>query len=190
MKRIFILFLVAVAAFAAAALADHYTTARSSLTITGTSTLHDWKIESSTINGEVVAPPISAWKDGITSVKVSIPVASIKADHDRMTRIMQEALKAKENPEIRYELTTASLQNATADTFNVKAHGKLTIAGVTRDVDLDIEGKRITPISYTLSGSTPIRMTDYGIKPPVTMMNTLKTGNDVNVAFHWVVETR
>ena len=39
-----------------------------------------------------------------------------------------------------------------------------------------------------LTGQLPIRMTDYGIKPPTAMMGTIKTGDDVKVTFRWVVE--
>jgi|SRR5436853_3465242 len=188
MKKIIATAIVFAAALAAAAFADRFTASKSSVTIEGTSTLHDWKIESSTINGEIDAPSIANWKDGSAIVKVTIPVASIKADHDRMTRILQDALKAPQNPQITYELTNAQLQTSSDDAFSVRTKGKLTIAGTTRDIDMTVDGKRLTPETYMLNGSAPIRMTDYGIKPPVTMMNTLKTGNDVKVSFRWIVQ--
>src|ERR1051326_1796847 len=177
MKKILVIALAIAlaAAFVAAAHADRYTGTTSSITIEGTSTLHDWKVESSVINGEIDAPSLANWKDGSAVVKVAIPVQSIKADHDRMTRIMQDALKASQNPRITYELTSAELQSASADAFTVKTKGKLSIAGATRDIDMLVDGKRLEPATYVLNGSAPIRMTDFGIKPPVTMMNTLKT---------------
>jgi len=188
MKKIFAIAIFFAAALAAAAFADRFTASKSSITIEGTSTLHDWKIESDIINGEIDAPSIANWKDGGTVVKVAIPVESIKADHGRMTRIMQDALKASQNQQITYELTAAQLQTNNDDSFVVKTKGKLTIAGTTRDIDMNVDGKRLTPTTYMLNGSAPIRMTDYGIKPPVTMMNTLKTGDDVKVSFRWIVQ--
>jgi len=183
MKKIFALSLILAAALVAAAYAERYTPATSTLTIKGTSTLHDWQVESNTINGTI------DWNNGSAVVHVGIPVESIKADHDRMTRIMRDALKASQNPQITYDLTSARMEPNDADAFVVNTDGKLTIAGVTRDVQMKIEGKRLTPTTVALTGTAPIRMTDYGIKPPVTMMNTLKTGNDVTVSFRWVVQT-
>ena len=168
----------------------------STVKISGTSTLHPWAVEGSTINGSIdVAPEIAAnpanaasWSsDKAALVSVKIPVTDIKAEHDRMTRIMLEALKAKDFPEVRYEMSKAIPDPATADAFVFKTEGKLTIAGVTRDVQMNVTATRGADQQYVLTGSVPIKMTDYGITPPVTMLGALKTGNDVTVSFRWTV---
>src|SRR5438105_828312 len=92
----------------AAPAAGRYAPAKGSMVrIEGTSTLHNWSMEGATINGQLSVP--ADWKGGLTDsiVKVSIPVGSIKSEHDRMDRIMGEALKSKANPEITFQLTTA-----------------------------------------------------------------------------------
>lgn len=156
--------------------------------IEGTSTMHDWKMEGATINGQLSidegwhsAAPVTA------TVNVVIPVTSIKSEHSRMDRLMAEALKAKVNPNIEYALTSASLDSGTPESFKLKTNGKLTIAGVTRDIAMDVSGARAADGQYMLNGQAPIRMTDFGIKPPTAMMNTIRTGNDVKVTFRWVV---
>ena len=169
----------------------------STIRIEGTSTLHAWKMEGSTINGQLsVAPAVAkgptaeAWKAAgadAAKVAVTIPVKSIRSEHDKMDRLMVDALKAKENPEIRYEMTTATVQRSTGTTFTLKTTGKLTIAGVTRDVAMDVSGTRMSDGRYVLAGQAPIRMTEFGIKPPRAMMNTIRTGDDVKVTFRWVV---
>ena len=158
--------------------------------ITGTSSLHEWQMEGSTINGPLNTDP-STWQangESPASVTVSIPVASIKSEHSRMDRIMRDALKADQNPDIKYQLTSASRAKSSGDSFIVHTSGKLTIAGATRDVTMDVSATRLTEKRYTLTGEVPISMTDYGFKPPVAMMGTLKTGNEVKVSFRWVVE--
>jgi polyisoprenoid-binding protein YceI len=170
----------------AAPAAERFAATKGSMVkIEGTSTLHNWSMEGSTINGQVSVP--SDWKAGLNEsmVNVSIPVTSIKSEHDRMDRIMGEALKAKENPEIVFRLTSAALKGSST----VQSTGKLTIAGTTRDVTIDVTVMQDGDGQYTLTGIAPIKMTDFGIKPPVTMMGTLKTGNDVTVTFRWVVAT-
>ena len=158
----------------------------STVTIKGTSTLHEWSMQGSTINGQIAVA--DDWKTtGLAEslVDVSIPVTSLKSDHARMDRLMSDALKSKANPAITYRMTGATLQRvSTAHTT-----GKLTIAGVTRDVTMDVSMSRDNDSQYVLTGTTPIRMSDYGVTPPVTMMGTLRTGNDVTVTFRWVVTT-
>jgi polyisoprenoid-binding protein YceI len=173
--------LLTTAAFAG----DRYTPAAGSLVrVEGTSTLHAWTMEGSTINGSLDVTD-TVRKSG--SAVVSIPVSSIRAEHDRMNRLMADALKAKSNPDIRFELTSSAQQSGDAATFTLKTAGKLTIAGVTRDVAMDVSGIRNADGRYTLTGTLPIRMSDYGVTPPTAMMNTIKTGNDVKVTFRWVV---
>ena len=145
-------------------------------------------MEGSTINGQVqVDENWNSTGKGAAAVKVAIPITTIKSEHSKMDKLMAEALKAKANPEIRYEMTNAALQSSTADAFLLKAAGKLTIAGVTRDVTMDVAGKRGNGGQYVLTGQAPIRMTDFGIKPPTAMLNTIRTGDDVKVTFRWVV---
>jgi len=171
--------------------------ATSTIKITGTSTLHEWSMEGSTINGAIdIAPEIAAdplkpeaWKsEKCALVTVTIPVAAIKSEHDRMNHIMLGAMKAGANPDIRYELTEAVGEKNGDDAFVVKTKGKLTVAGITRDLQMSVTAKRDGEKRYLLTGEAPIRMTDFGITPPVTMLGTLKTGNDVRVSFRWVVD--
>lgn len=171
--------IMAIALAAVAASADRYAPATgSSVKVEGTSTLHAWTMEGSTISGEISDSPAKA--------VVKIPVTSIKSEHGKMDKIMADALKAKTHPEIRFELTEAALPNTDAS-FTLKAKGKLTIAGVTRDVTLDVQGTKNADGRYTLTGTTPLKMTAFGIKPPTAMLNTIKTGDDVKVTFRWVV---
>ena len=117
---------------------------------------------------------------------VAIPVTSLKSEHAKMDKLMAEALKANTNPTIKYELTQAVVAQPGA-TFTLDTRGKLTIAGVTRDVEMKVTGTRDSAGTYFLTGQVPIRMTDYGIKPPTAMLGTIKTGNDVKVTFRWAV---
>jgi polyisoprenoid-binding protein YceI len=175
---------------ATVAIADRYTTSKGSLVrIEGTSSLHEWAMEGTTLQGHVVAPPLEQWQNGTASTEVSlaIPVASIKSEHAKMDKLMADALKATANPTIRYAMTGALLAKPGMP-FTLDTKGKLTIAGVTRDVAMQVTGTRDSGGTYIFTGTTPIRMSDYGIKPPTAMLGTIKTGNDVKVTFRWVVE--
>jgi polyisoprenoid-binding protein YceI len=165
---------------ALAASAERYAPATGSLIrIEGTSTLHAWTMEGAAINGQIDATTSNA--------VVTIPVTSIKSEHAKMDKLMAEALKAKQHPEIRYELLEATpVTNPNA--FAMKTKGRLTIAGVTRELAMDIQGTRNADGRYVLTGQAPVKMTSFGIKPPVAMLGTIKTGDEVKVTFRWVVE--
>jgi len=198
MKIKLILALILSAALAAATERIRFAPAQTStIKITGTSTLHEWTMQGTTIDGAIdVAPEIAsdplqpqAWKmETPALVTVKIPVAAIKSEHARMNNIMLDAMKAKTNPEIRYELTEAVPARTTGDPLVVKTKGKLTIAGVSRELQMDVTASRDSDKRYVLTGEAPIRMSDFGITPPVTMLGTLKTGDDVKVTFRWVVD--
>jgi polyisoprenoid-binding protein YceI len=186
MKRTLVIATLALAA-ALVASAERFAPATGSLVrVEGTSTLHAWKMEGSTIEGQINAPTPDNWNAPATAV-VTIPVTSIKSDHAKMDKLMAEALKAPANPKIRFELTEATPKSTGNTSFVLAAKGKLTIAGVTRDVAFDVQGSRNPDGRYTLTGTAPIKMTSFGIKPPTAMMNTIKTGDDVKVTFRWVV---
>ena len=187
MKTTSILLTLAIALAAVAASADRFSGSTGSLVkVEGTSTIHAWKMEGATIEGEISAPTPDNWNAPAKAV-VTIPVTSIKSEHAKMDKLMAEALKAKAHPEIRYEMTEATPASANGSAFVLKTRGKLTIAGVTKDLALDVQGSRGADGRYTLTGQAPIKMTTFGIKPPTAMMNTIKTGDDVKVTFRWVV---
>ncbi|HEX6177125.1 MAG TPA: YceI family protein, partial [Thermoanaerobaculia bacterium] len=173
MKRIAIL-LAAAVVFTTGVFAEKFGPATgSTIRIEGTSTLHAWTMEGKTINGQVsVAPTVAkalsvdTWTAAGASAAtaaVTIPVATIRSEHDRMDRLMADALKAKENPEIRYQMTSASLKESTAAAFTLRTTGALTIAGVTREIAMDIAGTRMPDGKYVLAGTAPLKMTDFGV---------------------------
>ena len=178
---------VLILAAATVASGDRYTGASDSLIqVDGTSTLHAWTMRTSSIQGEISAPNPSNW-NAPARAAVTVPVASLKSEHEKMDKLMAEALKAKAHPEIRYEMLEATPESANDAKFVLKTRGRLTIAGVTREVAMDVQGTRIGDGRYTLTGHTPIRMTHYGVKPPTAMLNTIRTGDDVKVTFRWTV---
>jgi len=189
--------LIGIALVTAAAMTANAQVARASLApaskiwIEGTSNVHDWKMEAKQIDAQIeldAAGLAAAPAAMLKKVTLTIPVTALKSEHAKMDKLMAEALKAQAFPEIKFEMTSATPRSAKADAFTLETKGKLTIAGVTRDVAFDVQGTRNADGKYTLIGQAPIRMSQYGIKPPTAMMGTIKTGDDVKVTFRWIVE--
>ncbi len=164
-------------------------TAASAYTVTihGSSNLHSW-VE----NVELVTASASISRSNKTSIDVSslsviMGVYSIKStEGSTMNNNTYKALKASEYPEIKYTLATAANSIIiNAGCYVLKSKGKLTIAGVTKDVDMNVKiheesGKLI------FEGSQTIKMTDYNVKPPVAMLGMLKTGNEITINYRLV----
>lgn len=185
---------VAVAALAAAAsaagLATTYRPMPSKVSVHGTSTLHDWTVESARIEGEVTVPEGFLAGDATVqpTVAVSIPARSLASGKKKMDDLMHEALRAEEHKSIQYRLVSAKPKSgAGSDRVVLDTRGRLTIAGKTREVPMEVEVLRQAGGRLLVKGTAAITMSDFGMKPPTAMLGTVKTGDDVTVRFEWTL---
>ena len=155
----------------------------SSITLKGTSTLHDFECSSKSIEGTIEIDPA---KQSFTSAEVVIPVKSIHSDNTSMDDKMYDALKIDEYPAIHFSLTVSDsmqiLRTAAADT-GVHLRGNLTIAGRQRPIELRVNAVKRDGDIINIRGTEKLLMTDYGIDPPTFMLGVLKTGNEVTIEF-------
>lgn len=168
----------------------------SKVKIEGTSTIHDWTMEGKIIAGYVELDPTfdSPPKPGKVSARalVSIPVRSINSDKAGMDSVMQQAMKQEAHPKIEYHLTEMSLKEVPKSPegpYQFDTKGELIVAGVTNQIAMPVSMERIDKTKLKFTGSTPIKMTDYGVTPPVKF-GVFKTGNDIKVIFEWVTSQR
>ena len=166
----------------------------SKLWIDGTSNLHGWTCRATTLDAAIdldaalasqiaTAPP-----KALKRVQVKVPVKSLKCGHGGMDDNVYKALKADQSPEISYILATFEAVPADVkDTFTLHTVGTLLIAGVEKKIEMDVVANRLADGSVTAKGLVPIKMTDYGIKPPTAIFGRLKTGDEVKVNFELTV---
>ncbi len=162
-----------------------YTVAKDhSITIHGTSNLHDWTETAGIVTGNF---NITWNNDGtfdIDAASLKIDVRSIKSDHSAMDNNTYDALKANENPEILFILSTPvkNIQTKSGET-TIFIKGNLSIAGVMKNVGLAV--KVLIPAYRRLKfeGSQLIKLSDYNIDPPTALFGALKTGNEIKVDF-------
>ena len=161
--------------------------------VDGTSTIHDWTVESRLIAGHVEFD--SGFNlDQPTPGKVSahcvvtILVRQLKSDSTRMDSVMYEHIKQKDHPRIEYRLTEMTLKEApkTPDApFLFDTKGELAVAGVTNKVQMPVSMTRVGKDQLKFTGSTSVKMTSFGIQPP-TLIGILSTGDDVKITFEWL----
>jgi len=162
----------------------------SKLWIEGTSNLHGWSCKATTLDAAVeldaatanqvaVAPPKS-----LKRVQVKVPVKSIKCGHGGMDDNLYKALKADDSPDISYIMATFDAAPGDAkDSFTLHTVGTLSIAGKENNLTMDVTATRMPDGTVKAVGVVPIKMTDYGIKPPTAIFGRLKTGDEVKINF-------
>jgi polyisoprenoid-binding protein YceI len=166
----------------------------SRLWIDGTSNLHGWTCKAEKLEAAVeldkaaaaqlaIAPP-----KALKRVEVKVPVKSLKCGHGGMDNNLYKALNADASPDISYIMATFEVVPGEAkDTFTLKTVGSLTVAGKENQVAMDVTASRLPDGTVKATGMVPIKMTDYGIKPPTAIFGRLKTGDEVKVSFELTV---
>ncbi len=161
----------------------------SKLWIEGTSNKSDWTVNATVLAGNVsLKNPAAASGPGVEKVRLVVPSAKILSGKSTiMDRLMHKTLQVEEHPEIVYELTSAE---AGANALALLTHGRLTLAGVTKNVDVPVQGQQLADGKMRFTGSHTLLMTDYGMKPPTAMFGALHTGDEVVVHFDLVAAAR
>jgi hypothetical protein len=157
--------------------------------VKGTSNVHDWESNVEELKG---VGSFSYAEDGsiqIDKCEVSIPVNAIKSTKGSiMDKKTWKALDYSDNPTITYKLTKFGPVNKTKDGFSANATGRLTIAGSTRTVTMNILGKELASENIEITGSKMLKMTDFGIDPPTALLGTMTTGDEVTIEFRIVMD--
>ena len=175
----------------------------SKVTIAGTSTIHDWTMEGRIIGGFMELPAGIVFDDSketltggtaatiAARVETSIPVRSLKSAHEGMDEVMQQAMNEKDHPKIQYHLTEMKLRSphaaATAFVFDTK--GELVVNGITNVILWPVSITRMESDKLKLTGTIPLTMTDYKVKPPAPDLGLgfIKTGDDITISIEWLV---
>ena len=167
----------------------------SKVTLSGSSNINRWACRTSVF--EATLPmgstarreQLKRVKVPVTDVAVSIPVRSLACGHDRMNRDLLEAMRADSNPDIRFLLASYGVDSTRGitDTVAILATGDLTVAGVTRRVAIPVTAHR-TAQGVRGAGLLKLRMTDFGIKPPVALLGVIRARNEIQVSFEVLLD--
>jgi YceI-like domain len=164
------------------------------VTLAGTSNIHEYtasttkvRVTRAQLGGPIVGADFweNALKPGaVETFEIAIAAGTLTSPREGLDKNMYKALKVQEFPDITFRLVRFDLTDKPAGA--AKAIGMLKIAGVEREVAMDITTKR-TGTTLTVLGRFNLLMTDYGIKPPTAMMGMLKTDPKVTITFETVL---
>jgi hypothetical protein len=170
------------------------TIASGTLSIAGTSNVHAYTASTAVVRvtrvqlAAGVAGP-TFWDDvlkpgAVEAFEIAIPAASLSSPKKDLDKNMHKALKVTEHQDITFRLLRLEPRPGTPGAF--RGIGVLQIAGVDREVALDLTTKR-TNAGLQVHGALDLLMTDFGITPPKAMLGMLKTDPKVTVTFDTIV---
>ncbi len=155
----------------------------STLTVFGTSNIHDWEVVAKTMGGSGEFVIENGALTEVKSLSYLVVSESLKSGKSGMDKNTYKALKTDDYKNITFKLTSVSkITKNTNGSFTISAQGKLTMCGVAKTVNQQFTAK-IVGEKVILSGKQTLDMTTYGIEPPTALMGTIKTGKDVTVDF-------
>lgn len=183
--------LLALAAGAAAAGPSSLTIQTSTVTLAGTSNVHDYTATTTDVRvTRVQFAAITAgdafWQElqkpgGLEAFDIAIGAATLKSNKDGLDKNMYKALKVKDHADI-----TFSLKRTAVAAGALEAFGVLRIAGVEREVTLPLS-TTLTGDTLVVAGQIDVLMPDFGIPPPKALMGMVTAHPKVTVSFEIVL---
>jgi polyisoprenoid-binding protein YceI len=171
----------------------------------GTSSIHDWKMETPIIAGSFeVDPKVSfdtakATLEGAADGKVAaaadvrIPVRTLKSYNAKMDEVYKQHMDEAKFKNITYklkELTVKKGDRAAGSPFELVSKGDLTIHGETKAVEMPVKIASAPDNMLKIMGTTKLKMSEYGVKPPnptIPGVGSITTGDEVTIEFEWFV---
>jgi len=166
----------------------------SRVSIAGTSNIHAYTASTTALRVTRVKLASTAvgpafWDEivkpgALDAFEIAIPSATLASDKEGLDKNMHKALKVKEHPDITFRLVRLEPRGGVPGAL--RGIGVLTIAGVPREVALDITTTR-RDAGLAVQGQIALLMTDFGITPPKAMLGMLKTDPKVTITFETVL---
>jgi len=153
---------------------------KTSFSVAGTSTMHDWEMKSPSRTGTANLTVTNGKLADINSIDITLPAESIKSEKKSMDNVAYETLKTDKHKNIKYVLKSAEKVNET--TWNLT--GTYTIAGVSKVLKTQVKTTVAANGVVTLQGSNKITFTEFGMKSPTAMFGAIKTGEDLTIKFN------
>ncbi|HEU0014489.1 MAG TPA: YceI family protein [Longimicrobium sp.] len=157
----------------------------------GTSTVRSYRCETTQVQGSAAlngeSTELAEVSKGVRAAQVTLPVASLDCRNGTMNGHMRRALKAEQNPSIRFRVTSVSVTPSSVAAGAVRMSGPLTIAGQDQAISLNAQISREAGGNIRLKGSKQLNMTQFGVQPPRLMMGTMRVHDNVTVNFDVVL---
>jgi len=161
-----------------------YSASSHQIRINGNSNVQRWSAEVPRVTavGDFVVN--NGRLEAISRLIVEVDAAAIRGSEGNiMTEKIRESLKVQQHPRIIFRLTRLENISQSGNDFTVEASGNLTVAGVSRPVELLATGRVMPNGDIQINGVEEMRMTTWNVQPPRAMLGALRTADDISVNF-------
>ncbi|MCB4797960.1 YceI family protein [Neotamlana laminarinivorans] len=154
----------------------------STLSVYGTSSLHDWHITTTSYSGSISFTNVNTGE--IKTCNVTIPTETLKSGKSAMDKNTYKALQTNKYKNISFTLTKADNATVTSEgNFSIKATGNLTIAGTKKLITLNLN-VIASQNQIKLTGEKTFKMSEFNIEPPTALFGTVTTGDEITIKFN------
>lgn len=138
----------------------------SSVEVLGTSTLHDWKMVTNSIDVDMVQE-----NGKFTKLDVSFVAKSLKSGDEGLDDTAYEAMEVDDESTVSFSL--------------IEQNDDGSIVGTVSFLDKDKEETHMPTLSEDghISGSFKAKMTDFGIVPPTFLFGAMSAGDDLTIKY-------
>jgi polyisoprenoid-binding protein YceI len=164
----------------------------SKLWVDGTSTVRSWSCKASDVDAAVEAAPngiaqVVAGEKGVRTVRVRVQSEKLDCGNGTMNEHMRKALKVDDHKVIDFKLAGYDVSKS-GDGVSGTLNGTLELGGVTKTIAIPAAGKSEGG-ALRVTGSYPLNMKDYDLKPPTLMFGRIKVGETVTVKFDLLLKS-
>ena len=127
------------------------------------------------------------------TTQLRLPIRALDCGNYGMNRDMQATLQAEAYPYIDIRLLEVRGADALPQTqqqgwLSLRARVAVTIAGVTRTLEVPLQARQLDASTYRFAGSCPIQMTAFGLEPPTALLGLVKVSDDIRIFFDLVIK--
>jgi len=115
----------------------------------------------------------------ILDVQFKCESEKLLSEKKMMDNKAHKALKSEDYPMIEFGFTSLKSIRQESDQIGGEITGQLTLAGITKEIDVAFSGKIIDDRQFTVSVKLPMKMSDFDIKAPVFMFGAVSTGDEI-----------
>jgi polyisoprenoid-binding protein YceI len=157
---------------------------QATITLTGTSTLHNWKMTAHAFTSDAqfaISPDNKI--TALSSIAFTLPVTNLKSESGGLNDNAYKALKSDTYKNITFVMTQAKITSSSGKTYKITVWGNLTIGGVTKPVGLYLTAKYGTDGSISCSGSLGLKMSTFNIERPSFLLGAMKAGDALTLKY-------
>ena len=167
---------------------------QSKMWVEGTSTVRSFKcsVPDFTIavdaEGTGAVAAVLGGRKAVRTVELTVPSAKIDCGSGTMNEHMLKAVKAEQNPTIRFTLGAYDVADA-AGSVQGTLHGTLALGGARHPIDVSAVATEAGNGAMRIVGGYEVALSDFDLKRPSLMFGRIKVGDKVKVKFDLLLKS-